>query len=207
MRARWATGAAVVLALLAGCGGDDDTAASPTTLLPPRGPATDAPTTTTTVGVDEVPDEITVDYVQRVMDALDESWGAMFRQYQADGGPTVDNLAWLAELYAEPAYQRFEHLLGQVAANDFEDVAEGPTQPTTEDLQIISAESRCIFFSATRSYRGIFGDESAPESEVALLQLVVHTSPDGSRNTTIWQIRREVTSAPDDVEDPCVAGI
>jgi hypothetical protein len=203
MRARWATGAAVVLALLAGCGGDDDTAASPTTLLPPRGPATDAPTTTTTVGVDEVPDEITVDYVQRVMDALDESWGAMFRQYQADGGPTVDNLAWLAELYTDPAYSQMEFGLGQEAADDFQGAVEEPGQPRTQVESIISADQTCVFFAVNRSFGEVLTGvpEQRPTSWIALRD---REAAPAERNPTPWKVAIDGTDdAGNQPENPC----
>jgi hypothetical protein len=201
MRARWATGAAVVLALLAGCGGDDDTAASPTTLLPPRGPATDAPTTTTTVGVDEVPDEITVDYVQRVMDALDESWGAMFRQYQADGGPTVDNLAWLAELYTEPAYSQMEQFLGEIAGDEFEGVPDEPGDPETTIEDVISGSDDCIFVRSARNFGPVFQDE--PGRTDGLIWLSSRQEP-SARNSTIWTLRADAEFVPlDEVIDPC----
>ncbi|HUF33604.1 MAG TPA: hypothetical protein VMN58_10405 [Acidimicrobiales bacterium] len=187
------------LAAVSACGGDAAPDSAPVTTLPI------APTTTsTTVGVDEIPDEITVEYVQRVMDALDESWGEMFRQYKADEGPTVDNHAWLAELYAEPAYGQMEDLLGEIAGDEFDGIREEPSDPVTEVLQVVSATPECIFVSDQRDYGGIFS--SGYEVSPGYLQLVPAPTQVSIRNPTAWRVSREVTAEGRTVEeviDPC----
>ena len=92
----------VALLVVSGCGGDEETPAA----------TTQAPTTTsTTIGVDEVPEEITLEYVQRVMDAIDRSTGEMFRRFREQGEVTDETRAWVRELHAEELVeQSYEYM-------------------------------------------------------------------------------------------------
>jgi hypothetical protein len=194
---------AVALLLVAACGGDDDGEVVTPVTSPVTTPPVVAETTTTTVGVDEIPDEITVEYVQRVMDALDESWGEMFRQYKADGGPTVDNHAWLAELYAEPAYGQMEQFLGGLAGGEFDDVRDDPDRPVTEVEQLLGASSNCLFVFGQRDFDPLF-ESPTEEGKDGLLQLIRKESTASERNPTAWTIARDVsTDRPEEVRDPC----
>jgi hypothetical protein len=126
---------ALALVLFAACSADDgDDVTSATLPAPATTETTDPPDPAPDageIGVDRVPGTVTIDYAQRVMDALDASRGAMFRQYKAQGGPTPDNLAWLRELYSEPELTRVEDAFGQMAAQDFPGIYPEPGDPET----------------------------------------------------------------------------
>src|SRR4051812_40627527 len=66
--------------------------ASPTSTVPP-------PTTSTTVGVDQIPPVITVEYAQRVMNALDKAEGDATRLLYSNKLPTLEWRNRLVALY------------------------------------------------------------------------------------------------------------
>src|SRR5439155_26506082 len=90
--------------------------ASPTSTVPP-------PTTSTTVGVDQIPPVITVEYAQRVMNALDKLEGDVTRLLVAKRVPTLEFKQMLTALYDEPAFDKAEASYGRDAANELNDYA------------------------------------------------------------------------------------
>jgi hypothetical protein len=113
---------ALALVLFAACSADDgDDVTSATLPAPATTETTDPPDPAPDageIGVDRAPGTVTIDYAQRVIDALDASHGSFLRQYKADGGPTPDNLTWLREIHGEPELTRIEDAFGQMAAQD-----------------------------------------------------------------------------------------
>ena len=135
--------------VVAACsGGDDSPAASASS-------SSSSSSTSTTVGVDEVPDEITVEYVQRVMDALDASWGDMYRLYVSSGGPTAETAAWLDALYDEPELSRIDVDLGEEAADGFDSTREDTGEPFTMVEEVIGTSTTCVFFVAQRHFNEV----------------------------------------------------
>jgi len=188
--------AVALTGLLAGaCGGDDDD-------RPDAAAVTTAPSTSTstTVGVDEVPDEITVEYVQRVMDALDASWGDMYRLYVDSGGPTAETAAWLDALYDEPELARIDVDLGREAADGFDSTRMPPGDPTTRVVELISASPECIYFEADRQYDAVLTVASESEGTDVIVLRASTASP---KNPTRWQMTVEGRSATERPEDPC----
>jgi hypothetical protein len=177
--------AGALLLVAAACSNESD-AGSPSATV-----GTAPPTTTTTLPVDQAPNEITVEYVQRVMDELDKAWGDMFRQYMADRGPTPDNLAWLAELYAEPEYSRMEAELGAFAAEQFDGARNEPGSPDTVVQEVIDYSGDCIAFRARRTLDDILEGRPLTDAEAeSFLGLSARPSSgvQGVRNPTTWKI-------------------
>jgi hypothetical protein len=192
---------AVVLAsvaVVAGCGGDGDD--PPAASVPSGSEASADPTTSTTVGVDEVPDEITVEYVQRVMDALDASWGDMYRLYVASGGPTAETAAWLDALYDGEQQRRMDVALGEEAADGFDSTLQPPGDPRTHVLEILSASSRCVRVRADRDYDRVLG---GPPTDDKTTDVALRFATPSDYNVTTWQITRELSGAIVEEDDPC----
>jgi hypothetical protein len=164
------------------CSGDGDTTAATT--------ETSAPTTTT-IGVHEVPDDITQEYVQRVMDELDASWGGMFRQFELDGEITDSTRTWIESLHGDSATDMVAELQG-IADQGFDIAAESPGDPTTAVEEIIETTAQCVVFSARRSYADVLvGVESGDDT--THLRLRRHDGDvDNRKNTTAWVLRDEV---------------
>jgi hypothetical protein len=190
---------AVVFAVAAavGCSGDDS---GPTATL--ASGSTDSSvesTTSTTVGVDEVPDEITVEYVQRVMDALDASWGDMYRLYVESGGPTAETEAWMDALYAGEERERIDHGLGMEAADEFENTRMPPGDPVTTVESITSSTVDCIFFEGMRHYDEVLSGGATKDRRGSV---ALERANPSDRNPTAWKIVLEATTASRP-GDPC----
>jgi hypothetical protein len=179
--------AAVFVVATAACSGDDDPAASPGETLP----------TTTTIGVHEVPDEITVDYVQQVMDEIDASWGGMFRQLKLDGEMTDSTRSWIQSLHGEAAPD-MEAEMRDVVEHDFDIAVPSPGDPRTIVDEVVVAADDCIVFSGRRSYADVYVD---PGDESATLHMALRerTGGDERKNLTAWVFTDE--RPVDDAED------
>jgi hypothetical protein len=183
---------------VAACGGGDDP--------PVAAPAdtTAAPTTTTT---SPVPDEITVEYVQQVVDTLDDSYGDMIRRYRDDGGPTPETEGWPDLLFAGQARESNRVLVDAVVEVEFANIRDEPEGPETVVEELVTADPRCVYFGGTRSLQpmilrvidrseaeGYFGLHPAAEGRVDLT----------GRELPAWvlfqQSRLETGDMP---EDPC----
>src|SRR5581483_9697737 len=110
-------GMVVAASLLAACGsgrgGPDASAATTTTVAA-------ATTSTTVTPVDQVPAVITVEYVQRVMDALDKVEGNLTRKLYADKLPSPEWRNGLMAIRSGPAFDTAEADYGRDAANSFD---------------------------------------------------------------------------------------
>jgi hypothetical protein len=182
---------ALTIGVAAGCSDDADD--------PPAAASTSSSaTTSTTVGVDEVPDEITVEYVQRVMDALDASWGDMYRLYVDSGGPTAETAAWLDALYDEPELSRIDVDLGREAADGFDTTRTPPGDPTTEVVELISTSPDCIYFEADRQYDAVLLDDTSGTTLI-----VLRRAEPNDTNATTWvmSVEGRVDAVPEG--SPC----
>src|SRR6266496_306237 len=118
-----AAGAGAVSAalLLAGCAGGarsrPSVAAAATASTAAPSPSTTDPTV---APVDEVPAVITVEYVQRVMNALDRLEGDLTRKLVHDRVPSPEWRQMLTALYNEPAFSQAEASFGRDAARDLD---------------------------------------------------------------------------------------
>jgi hypothetical protein len=192
---------ALTAALVAGCSGDDD---APPAATVPSGSASEASTesTTTTVGVDEVPEEITVEYVQRVMDALDASWGDMYRLYVESGGPTAETAAWMDALYVGEGRSVIDTELGREAADDFANTRMPPDSPETAVEEVIAASPDCLYFVGTRHYAKVFEIEIDPNRIRGVVEL--RRGEASEFNSTIWRIVLELDASSGLPErEPC----
>src|SRR5881227_1920834 len=129
-----------VVALGAGAcsNGKHSAAASPTTTT------TTPPTTSTTVGVDQIPPVITVEYAQRVMDALDRLEGDITRLLVAKRVPTLEFKQMLTALYDEPAFAKAETSYGRDAADDMHDYLDKPGNPVTHVTRVVDFSTSCV---------------------------------------------------------------
>jgi hypothetical protein len=186
---------------VAACGGGDD---------PPVAVPTDttaAPTTTTTTTTSPVPDEITVEYVQQVVDTLDDSYGDMIRRYRDDGGPTPETEGWPDLLFVEPALALVNRNLDDHIEYDFVTVADEPEGPATTVNRLVTAGPYCLYFQATRSYEPVLRrvvDVATTEVYVALAREDALQDPAG-RALPPWKIGFEGRlESGEEPSDPCV---
>src|SRR3954451_6892767 len=105
--------------LLAASCASGKASAPPTTVTTPT-TAAPATTTSTTVAVDQIPPVITVEYAQRVMDALDKLEGDVTRLLVAKRVPTLHFKQMLPALYDEPAFDKAETSYGRDAADEMQ---------------------------------------------------------------------------------------
>src|SRR5436190_5948991 len=124
---------ALGLAACSGGGGSNGSdAVTSTTVTAP------APTTTTLTPVDQVPAVITVEYVQRVMDALDRVEGDITRLLVSKRVPTPEFRQMLTALYDEPAFSKAEASYGRDAARELDVYRPDPGNPMTVVNQVLA---------------------------------------------------------------------
>jgi hypothetical protein len=186
---------ALTIGVAAGCSDDADD--------PPAAASTSSSaTTSTTVGVDEVPDEITVEYVQRVMDALDASWGDMYRLYVDSGGPTAETAAWLDALYDGEGRRVMDTELGREAADDFENTRSSAASPVTEVEELVVGNGDCIYFVGERHYAEVFDIPYEPARSRGVVEL--RRATPSTRNPSAWRISLELDASSGLPErEPC----
>lgn len=173
-RSRWVAVAMAVVAI-AGCESSDG---SPGATVP-------EPTTSTTISVATVPDTITVEYAQAVMDELDRVLGDAIRELVSAKAPSDAFIARLKAVYAEPQYTKEADLYGEDAANEFKGYRIPPGDPSTRVKEIIASTQRCVLFRADRSFAAM-QTQTSPGVE-ALIQLV-RNDVRSSFNRTAWVV-------------------
>ena len=166
-----------------------------------------APTTTsTTVGVDQIPPVITVEYAQRVMDALDKLEGDVTRLLVAKRVPTLQFKQMLTALYDEPGYSKAEASYGREAANELEDYVEKPGNPVTTVKRVLDSTSACMVLDSDRNFGPELRQQPPPESLSGVLFLRVKKSSrdPGHLNPTVWAITADGDPVPGaDLEHAC----
>lgn len=190
--------ALVCLTLVACPGSDDD---DPDVTVPRS-----TSSTSTTIDVTTVPDEITIAYAQAVMDELDRVLGDAIRELVAAGAPSDRFVALLRAVYDEPTYSNQESLYGEDAANDFIDYDEQPDGPTTIVTRIVDASSTCVVVGAERSFERLYRDDPREDAKASYIQLLRKdaTRDPGAFNPTPWAIVADYAAAGASIpEDPC----
>jgi hypothetical protein len=179
---------AIAALALAACSGNDDGTATPaTTPAEPTTTTTTTAPTPTPIDVATVPDEITVEYVQAVMDELDRAWGDMFRLFHAEGGPTQETWDRLEALYAEPGMQGMRDYLGVLAADQFPGIRTEPGDPETQVRRLLVSSSGCVFAEVGRHFNAII--EGSPTGfRPNWLGLVQGADVPNAYNATVWKI-------------------
>ena len=164
------------------------------------------PTTSTTIDVTKVPDEITVEYVQAVMDELDRRFGDLFRMYVEAEGPTQETQDLLTALFAEPEFTRLREGLGQLAAERFEGVRRPPGDPETEVVKLLTASPSCVFVETNRDLDAVLEGPSTDDIAVTWIGLVPKdtSAPTASLNPTAWTLILDgTTGSGGRPADPC----
>lgn len=197
--ARWAVAVAFVALVLTACAGSDDD--EPMTTVP-----TAPSTTTTTIDVSTVPDEITVEYVQAVMDELDRVTGDMIRAFVTAGGPDREFVGYLAALFDRDAREDMEAQLGRYAAQDLEPLEASPGNPTTDVHRILDVSPDCIVLEVRRSFERVLKEPPPEESLGGFVQLSAKRPDQDPRklNSTAWVIVADVVAQDAEIpEDVC----
>jgi hypothetical protein len=189
----------VVLGLcaLAACSGKSEAKS-----VRPATPATTvAPTTTTdprVAPVDQVPEVITVEYVQRVMDALDRGEGDLTRKLVHDRVPTPAFRQMLTAIFDEPAFSQAEASFGRDAARNLDVYVESPGDPATTVKQLLDSSSSCVVAAVDRD----LGPQlrtvppTASRNAVIILRTKKEDRDPLGVNTTHWIITADGSPAP-----------
>src|SRR5438045_3715318 len=127
-------------------GGPSSTSTTSTTAAAPT------TTTTTTVAVDQIPPAITVEYAQRVMDALDKLEGDVTRLLVAKRVPTLQFKQMLTALYDEPAFDKAEASYGRDAADDLQVYTANPGNPVTLVKRVVDWSPTCVVLDVDRDF-------------------------------------------------------
>ena len=146
---RWAL---VVLLLVLGtsCDGDSGQSSRSSTTVP------SSTSSTTVLDVSVVPDVVTVEYLDAVIDRLDVLVGDAFRELVRDRGPNARFLALLDAVYDEPELEDKQSLYGEIAGDGFENVRDDPGDPVTTIERIIKNEPGCVIVAADRTFASWF---------------------------------------------------
>lgn len=174
-----AVAAAVAMVIAAGCGSSKG---SPGATVP-------EPTTSTTISVATVPDTITVEYAQAVMDELDRVLGDAIRELVAAQGPSDAFIARLKAVYAEPQYTKEVDLYGEDAANEFKGYRIPPGDPKTIVKEIIDSSNFCIVARVDKDLSSVFSD-GADSSAAGILEVRLkdRSRDPAGENRTAWMI-------------------
>lgn len=148
--------AVTALALAAGCSGGDDnpvveaptSTSTPKATIGARSPAPTSPATTeANVDPTVVPDEITVEYLDAVMERLNAMEARVYRLV-AESGDVADPVA--TELYSSfaEASMAFDTLDGFEERFGLDAIASPPEPPVTTDIEILDRTDDCVLFRA-----------------------------------------------------------
>jgi len=153
--------------------------------------------------VPDDPDDITVEYVQAVIDELDSILVAGYQliaQTRTVDDPNVQEL--FREVYADETAQ--VQLDGIENALGVENVAEEPRHPSTTVLEVLSARSDCVTATADRDLSPLVVEGASPDFNQPFYLTFVR-SEGASHNPTPWVLGRAMSYAEDaEPEDPCV---
>ena len=185
----------MVLVALAACSTSKRHAVTSTTVT---SLAASPSTSTTLTPVDQVPSVITVEYVQRVMDALDRVEGEATRMLYANKVPTPEWRARIMAIFDGKAFDTAEADYGRDAARGFDTYRSPPGDPTTRVNRIYDSAAGCIAFNAIRDYGSLLAtrpQQAAPEALVFLRLKQADRDPNGV-NPTTWVITADGAPNP-----------
>lgn len=207
IRAASALGGALLAVTGVSCGGaEPEPTPSPTaTASPSPTPTATAIPSPTALAVDPavIPDEeaITVEYVQAVIDALDEQLGEVARVAVTEGVESEAVAAGLSRVYSGAAHASARTGWRDYLGPLFGEEPEGPDTTVTE---LVTATRTCVSVRADRSL-----DAYGPEVEFSGSGWFLAFEPSGEdpgpANPTAWRITFEGIPSDDSVEvaDPC----
>ncbi|MBW3613768.1 MAG: hypothetical protein KY439_00445 [Actinobacteria bacterium] len=177
--------ALLAAALVAGGCESKGTAQPPGNTVPTEAPAS----TTTTVDVASVPEEITVAYLDAVVDRLDVVVGDAFRELVRDRGPNKRFLDLLNAVYDGQEFEDKQSVYGRIAARDFENTRTDPGNPVTTVEHIIKNEPGCVIVAANRTFAAFFKDpkEASTKGYLAFVPKAADSDP-GGLNPTAWSL-------------------
>jgi hypothetical protein len=187
------------VALLASCSSPPEQGVASATLSP--APATQAaspsPTPTPTdIDTATVPDDITPEYVQAVMDDLDEALGRVYRD--------VAESRELGEAYEAAMRDVYTPFAADVQSRGFRRaigvrrLARQPENPVTDVLELIEAGPDCVYFSAERDLNPLLRDPIDTEQPY---YIALERGTPTDLNPTAWLLAMEAfyrTEAPPD---------
>ena len=184
--------------VLAACSSDGGAEQSDATV---PGPSS---TTTTSIDVSRVPDTITVEYAQAVMDELDRLLGDAIRELVAAGVPSDKFVVMLKGLYNEPEYARAEMAYGEAAAKQFEGYRRPPGSPHSVVREVVDSSKRCIVLRLDQSLDEVYSAATGPVPSVVQLFAKDAGRDPAGWNRTAWQIVASSTARSTQVpENPC----
>ncbi len=184
MLVAWTAGL-VVAAVVAGACQPGRSADPPGNTVPTEAPAS----TTTTVDVASVPAEITVAYLDAVVDRLDVIVGDAFRELVRDRGPNKRFLDLLNAVYDGQELEAQQSEFGRIAARDFENSRSDAGNPVTTVERIIKNEPGCVIVVAQRDFASFFKDprEASTKAYLAFVPKGSESDPAGL-NPTVWSL-------------------
>ena len=208
MRSRRVTGLAVaalpLLLVLTACGGGGHGGGSAAASTPATSAA---PTTSTTLTpIDQVPAVITVEYVQRVMDALDKVEGNLTRKLYADKLPSPEWRNGLMAIFVAKGFDDAEAAFGRDAANAFENYRNPPGDPISKVHRVDDFSNTCIVAEARRDLSAFFTRAPSEDSleGVLILQAKDPSKDPAGVNPTAWTIYGSGLAKPGaDLEHAC----
>jgi hypothetical protein len=172
----------VVLCLVAGaCSNDRGGAVGATVPV-------ETTTTVATIDVTKVPDVVTIEYVDAVMDKLDPIIGDAFRELVRDHGPNQKFLALLDAVYDGQEFEAQQSDYGFTAARGFENVRTDPGDPATKVERLIKNVPGCLVVAADREFAAFYVD---PKDKIpGFIALIPKSEPSdpAQLNPTAWSI-------------------
>lgn len=170
----------------------------------PTGSRTPSPSPTTAdIDVSTVPDEITVDYLQEVMEALDMRVRDAYTDLQSTGDVDEEFVGTMRLLYTNGAAEPQIASLRSDGDIGVDGIASDPLPPRTDVREVFAVADDCVFFSAERTYEPLLAIEYDPVQPYYIA--LVRSDPNDT-NPTAWSIGFE-TFYPDPAapapENPC----
>lgn len=192
MRRRFlALGLAAMVALSAGCSGGGH-------------PRAVAPTTTTTDPY-EVPDVITVAYVNRVFAALNHVYGDAFRALLSTHSVSPGVLADLRSIFNDPLYASEVRVAQATVDARLTGLRTQPGDILTTVNDLISVSPRCIFVETSSSYASVqTGPPILYASEYWVLKPKQAGADPNHYNPTPWALSFNIDyETPTTIPDQC----
>jgi hypothetical protein len=201
-----AVAAAAVLVFTA-CGDDGRAAGGATTTTSSTTTTTEAPTTTTTEVIDPttVPDEITAEYVQAVLDELYALQGEALRELIAVGQLNEKTVGLLEAVYADAALIQTLNSAEALVFNGFAEIRNPPGDVKVTVQSLVRATKSCVFVVAEQDYSQVrLTEVELPPTALALVPASVEQIDRG--NPTAWAIASDFWNEDGSpVEDQCDA--
>jgi hypothetical protein len=199
--------AAAAVLVFTACGDDGRAAGGATTTTPSTTTTTEAPTTTTTEVIDPttVPDEITAEYVQAVLDELYALRGDATRALVEEKQLNERTVETLSAVYSDSLLTFMLNDISDAVLDGFRGFRDPPGDIVVVVDEVLTGSSECIFVAAVQDFSQVAIEAISPHLSGLTLRPATPEQREAG-NPTPWAITEDLFNEDGSLpEDECVA--